>query len=367
MTAQAHNRPEDVAAFVALFQRHGTPALVANLETRLQVVQSGGLSFPLSLNDGAETCYICNPTSGYIDYALEETRHFARNPFLRAACMGLIRAARPFVKASGLDRQVQINNWLFSTNPVPALSVAQAVDLRDQLSSTFKTHAILLRSLNKLADAETIAALQTAGFDLLPARQVYIFSDISPDRPHSPNMRRDRLHLQRCPFPRVGNEDFTEEDYPVCAQLYADLYLRKYTPLNPDYTALYIQEMHRAGLLELAGFRDETGRLIAVTGLFASGRTLTQPIVGYDTSRPMREGLYRLIMQVARDHAAERGMFFNCSAGAAAFKRHRGGIPVIEYTAVYTRHLPRRQRWATALMRQLLTRIGVPLLQRFRL
>lgn len=363
----ASNSPEAVAAFVSLWQSHRPEALIANLSTKVQRLDIGGQSFPLTLNDGAPTCYLCHPTTGYIDYALDETRNFAAHPALRASVSVLIKAAKPLVKATSLDRQVQLNNWLFSTNPVPALTKALASEIRDRLLTDHPDRAIVIRSLNKMADAETMEALTSAGFQLLPARQIYIFSDLSPDRPETANMRRDRKHLAKARLTRIGNDGFSDADYPDCARLYAALYLRKYSPLNPDYTAEYIAQMHRAGLIQLAGFRDETGALVAVTGLFESGRTLTQPIVGYDTSRPLREGLYRLVMQVARDHAAERGLFFNCSAGAADFKRHRGGVPVIEYTAVYTRHLPAHRRLAGALMRGILTKVGIPLLERFRL
>lgn len=366
----AENDPVSVAALVSLFRDHPSRDLIANLTTRVEVLEACGKTFPITLNDRTErgNCYICRPSAGYIDYGLDETRHFVSNPALRAALRGLIRACGPVLAASGLDQQVQVNNWLFSTNPVPALTLSDATSIRDTLVGRYPDRAIVLRSLNRLADRDTIASLGQAGFILLPARQVYIFADRSTDPKLSRNMKWDRKLMRATPYAAVANEAFGPEDFARAEALYGMLYLDKYTPLNPQYTALCLRELHRTGIVEFAGFRDrETGILTAVTGLFRSGTTLTQPIVGYDTSRPQEEGLYRMLMALSQDRASAEGLFFNMSAGAAEFKRLRGAEPVIEYTAVYVAHLGRRERAAVRVMERVLTRVGVPLLERFGL
>lgn len=368
MTELVANTPEMVARFTTLFREQPVPDLIANLATEVDQITIAGRSYPVTLNDRGlvGNCYLCSPVTAYIDYALDETRNFAAHPALRAAVRGLIHTAAPLVRASGLDAQVQINNWLFSTNPVPALSRAAAAELRDRLTRDHPDRALVLRSLNDTADAASIAALRAEGFRMLPARQIYLFTT-APDRLSSA-MQQDRQLLRRTPLRLVTNDDFTDADYVRSAQLYDMLYVQKYTPLNPRYTALYVQMMHQSGLMQLRGLRDPAdGRLAAVTGIFANGRTLTQPIVGYDITRPLREGLYRMVMAMAQDHALAHGLFFNMSAGAADFKRRRMALPVIEYSAVFVDHLPRRQRVAVRAMESLLTRIGVPLLKRFEL
>src|SRR5690606_18370622 len=51
MTGLASNDPARVAAFVALFRRPAQE-LIANLDTRVELLEAGGVAFPLTVNDG---------------------------------------------------------------------------------------------------------------------------------------------------------------------------------------------------------------------------------------------------------------------------------------------------------------------------
>ncbi len=72
-------------------------------------------------------------------------------------------------------------------------------------------------------------------------------------------------------------------------------------------------------------------------------------------------------MAAVLKYAANSGKRVNLSAGAAQFKRLRGGVPAIEYSAVLVSHLPKRRQRAVRVLRALTQRVGVPLMRRFKL
>jgi hypothetical protein len=352
-------------AFADMFAAEGSTALIANTKTRVEVLEAGGLTLPMTVNDTRENgnCYIVSPTTAYVDYALEETQNFAGARVVKLGAGALIRMVAPLVRASRLDRQVQVNNWLFSTNPLPLLTDQSALAIRDKALKLYPHHAVVIRSLNPVSDGDSLAALKAAGFRLWPSRQVYL----SVERAEGRFAAQDRQLVRKTPLHFADNHSFQGADFERAAGLYRALYLEKYTPLNPAYSALFLRKAHADGLLTLQGYRNDQGELLAFGALFAHGAVLTQPLVGYDTARPMSDGLYRLIMAQAMEFAADTGLTFNLSAGAADFKRKRGAVPVIEYTAIYNRHLPRSARLAARMVETLLARIAVPLIERFEL
>lgn len=365
MTNAVANDPTLVGKLVKICSRNPTQDLIKNLDADMRDLQINATHFPTTLSDGPN-CYLCDPTAAYIDYAIEETRHFVARPGLQKPLLGLISACKPLFRLARLDHQVQPNNWLFSTNPVPEITQADAAQLRDTLTAAHPSRAIVIRSLNQIADAASIAALQRAGFTLLASRQIYIFDPNGTDK-HSSDTKRDQKLLANTNYDIVQAATFSAGDFTRAAALYNMLYLDKYTSLNPQYTASYLAQAHQIGLLNIIGLRGADDRLDGVVGLFTNGNTMTIPMLGYDTSKPQKLGLYRMLNAIGQSHAQQAGMLHNMSAGAADFKRNRGAQPTIEYSAVYLRHLKLRQRVATGIIKALLNGIGVPLLKRFGL
>lgn len=347
--------------------RDSAGAFIDNLETSITAVATtlGGL--PVTRNDGRRrTCYVCCPTVAYLDYALSELRHFEAHPVLRLALNALVESSRPVLWMSGVDRHLQLNNWLLATNPIPDLDAKELRTITDRLLADHPRHALVWRSLNAVADAEKLKRFRAAGYELFPARQVYLFDCRASQPAEHRDERRDALLLARGDYALIGPDQLGPDDYGRMAELYGYLYLDKYTFLNPQYSAAFMAAAHRGGLVAFHGLRRD-GRLDGVIGFFDAGRVMTAPIVGYDTALPQSLGLYRRLMAIGMHRARAQNMLFNMSAGAPGFKRNRGGVPTVEYAAVFTGHLPARQRLASAIIRVVLERVGETLLRRFEL
>jgi hypothetical protein len=357
----------EYAAKVTAYLQTVAVSGIPNLATTVAWVGEGDERAPVSVNASeTQDTWVCSPHTAYVRYAVEELRRFG-HPLLTGPLTALCGALGRYLRRAKVDHAVAINNWLLSTNLYPRLDAPLLGRWHREALDRWPDHAIWFRSLNTRYAAPWIDALTQAGFMLIPSRQVYLYDRIDRHAAHPANLRRDLQLLAAPPLVRSDAADWSPADFARAAQLYAFLYLEKYSPLNPAYSAGFLQSWQRAGLFELHGYRDAAGELQAIIGLFVLGGTVTAPIVGYDTHLPQRLGLYRLLMASVYDRAAELNCRINLSAGAAGFKRLRGGVGAIEFSAVYARHLPRHRRRALNLLAGVTRHIGEPIMRRFEL
>jgi hypothetical protein len=173
--------------------------------------------------------------------------------------------------------------------------------------------------------------------------------------------------LQRTRFHLANHAELTPSDYPRIAELYRALYLEKYSRHNPQFTSEFIGLCHSNHLMTLAGLRDASGVLQGVVGYFERNGMMTTPLVGYNTAPPQKEGLYRMLIALVLRDAARKGIVLNLSSGAAHFKRLRGGMPEIEYSAAFVSHLSLGRKAVVHGIRTLVNLVGVPIMKRFKL
>ena len=354
------------------YARHAACA-IGNVATRLRLLDTGDHLMPVSVNEGgerADNSYVVSPLTTYTGYAAYEIGQLGR-PWLVAPLRRLVRGVSGWLEQARIDRIVQVNNWLLSTNLYPfSWDGADLPAITRLLVNAYPDHAIGFRSLNWHSNAGLITQMEALGYLAIPSRQVYLFDGCSGSGAaylRRRDSRRDTRLLARTGYVQVQGEALADADYLRLENLYNLLYLEKYCPLNPHFSADWLRAGQRDGWLKLTALRSPEGRIDAVLGWVANEHILTTPVFGYDTALPQKLGLYRLISQISLAEAARRRGLLNMSAGAADFKRMRGGQPEIEYSLVLVNHLPRERQRAWRVLGRILHAVGVPIMRKLKL
>jgi hypothetical protein len=354
-------------AFANIHRESVSEKFAENIHTRIELLQQGDCAIPVTINSNEpDNAWVCSPKATYADYAAEEAERYLSSS-LTGSSRWLFQKVQAWLGRSDIDRVVTLNNWLLSTNIYPALASVPLHAIIASAREQWPGHALWFRSLNERQNSDWLNALSVKGFQFIASRQVYLYDDMGSLVAKHINLKRDLALLNKTNIHRVHDNEFGERDYARIAHLYKQLYIDKYSKLNPRYSAEFMRNWHQAGLLQFDGFRDQYGELLAVIGLFQQGGTITAPIVGYDTALPQSLGLYRLVTACAYEATLHKRHCLNFSAGASYFKRLRGGVATIEYSAVYTAHLPRKTQQAIRILSLSTRKIGVPLMRRYQL
>lgn len=350
--------PADRAYISALGS--GVAPRIANVETRWLALRSGDRVLPITVNDGAGGgSYVCSPRAAYVDYARRETEivGLRGGAVLRAALSG----AGALLAAARIDRVVHLDNWLLSTNLHGDWTGADLLAIREMLAARFPDHLLAIRSVDDWSSPALAAAARADGWAMVPSRQIWVVDDLARDwRPRNA-FGNDRRLVARS---ALAIEPARPSDAPRIADLYRQLYVGKYSALNPVFTARWIAETMASGLIDYRVARDHDGQAVAAAGLMARNGVATPPIVGYDRAWPVGAGLYRIATWMFMEMACARGLRLHASAGAAHFKRLRGAHSVIEYWAMHAGHLSRPRRLAVSALAAGLERWAVPLMRR---
>jgi Acetyltransferase (GNAT) domain len=351
----------------------GASHYIDNVQTQLLALTIDDLVLPVTVNDQAEAgnCYVCSFYAHYITYAQDELVNL-KLPALETLLRFLLTIMGWLLKGFAIDRTVIVNNWLLSTNLYPDLSAAQIAAITQHLKQVFPGHAIAFRSIGTFQDKNLIPVFQAQGYQMLGSRQVYVADFKSPvlSSQHRQRMKRHLKHDRQLfiahGYQMTDVAELAVPDMPRMVELYRRLYLQKYSFNNPQFNENFLRMASDRGFLALRALCKD-GRIDGVVGGFSLNGVMTPPVVGYDTSLPQELGLYRMLSADMIQAGIQRGLISHQSAGVASFKRRRGFVGSIEYTAVYHQHLPRHRRWVWQLLACSLDCIAIPLIRAFKL
>jgi hypothetical protein len=208
--------------------------------------------------------------------------------------------------------------------------------------------------------------LSEKDYKLVGSRQLYIVDlDYKEWLKHDNNKHDNRI---------IRNKKLTLLEHEAMGDyleqaliLYKKLYLEKYSLHNPQFSLDYFKACYDRKILYFQGYVNENKVLKAFSAVFVWGNTITSPLIGYDTSAPQKEGLYIHAAQLAVLYKFRHNLLLNLSSGAPSFKRMRGAVPSIEYSAVYLNHLPKKRQVIWQVLRFFSNKIGVPLIKKYKL
>lgn len=358
--------PEHDAGAKAWFRAfaEGDPhALIPNVWAHVHLVTDGAHLLPVTVTiPHPDNAYVCSPLSHYVTYAKKEALKVEPKS-LGFALHGVTRGLGAYLSGGGIEPAVYVNNWLLSTNLYPQLSGEFVDEAHQALLSRFPESPIAFRSVDARGNPALLERLEGLGYTKVFSRFVWYQQPDDPGVYRKKSYRRDGQVFRRSGYRVRAHADFTEADFERAEALYEALYIHKYSPLNPRFTAEFLRTQCCQSHLQLRGlFKD--GRMDAVYGYYLRNGFGTCPIFGYDTSLDPRLGLYRCLSWLWAEEARELGVTIHASSGVGAFKRHRGAVPEVEFNMVYTRHLPRaaQRRWQA--LQVLADRVAVPLIRK---
>jgi len=353
----------DAVLFVDRMQAVGSRALIANVEAQGFVEQAGGHALPVIVTDGAiGTSYVAAPHSAYALYPRAEL-DLVDLGWMRVPAGMAIAAADRLLRSLDINRAVQIDNWLLSTCLHGDWKGEGLADLRQRLAARFPGHYLLIRSVDDWSCPELTTALRADGWMLLPCRQIWVTDDLQRDWAVRKSVKNDGRKLAQSGLMVEDVARLTDADAARVAELYAMLYIAKYSTLNPQYTPGWMQLAVESGLFHLRVARECTGQIMAAVGIVARGGIATNPMMGYDTQRPQSDGLYRIASWLVGDFALRHGLRLHGSAGAGHFKQQRGARSQIDCMAIHAAHLPAARRWPLRGIAAALETLAVPQLK----
>ncbi len=364
-TVEALSREESAAGrYVAALARDGVGHYVANVASRMALLACGERRLPVTIDDGGlGRSYVASPHSAYVLYAREEIDIVGMKRGRGAARLALSMLDR-LLRAADLNRCVHVDNMLLSTNLHDGWEGEGLADIRRLLAQRFPRHLLILRSIDRWSSPALLKAARADGWVLAPARQIWVVDDLARDWSPRNNQANDRRALAASGLRMDEPGAFGETEAARVAELYRLLYVDRYSALNPIFTPAFVQLTQQIGLIHYRVARDSDGIIMAVAGMMARGDVMTPPVVGYDTTRPQSEALYRIASWMFSDWAMARGLRLHGSAGAADFKRRRGAHGEIEYMAIHAGHLSTARRTTIRALAAMLEAWLVPMMRR---
>jgi hypothetical protein len=257
--------------------KNGTSFYFNNIKTTMSALQIDDIVLPVTINRADyNNSYVCSPYGHYVGYCHDQLSGKSKK-----ILSPLIDAYGSLFKASKINQVVMVNNWLYSTNLYPKLSTKQIQQIKDFLIQKYPSHTLIFRSINDAQLPELTQILKDEKFKLIPSRIIYLTRADDEKAFKSRMFKSDLTTLSKSEY---EISSLNREDSQRVAELYRMLNIDKYSKLNPEFKAEFIQLAIDNQLLSFKGLK-KNNRLDAVVGFYTRDHMMTSPLFGYDTKQ----------------------------------------------------------------------------------
>ncbi len=358
-TAALRGESDGIGRFLCELMRRGPLELIENVSSEFTALRVNQHLLPVTVSSGqAGNAYVVSPLTHWVTYAQDELREL-HSPVLERVLRIALEWLGSWLRFGRADDVVFVNNLPVSTNLHPDFTLEELRSMTQGLTQGYPNHAVGFRSVCD-RDSRLPEFLRELGYRLIPARSVTFVPTRGGAFRAKRDVRSDSRLLPESGYAARALTEPTPAELERVTELYRLLYIEKYSEHNPRFKPEFMELALRTGLLEFVVL-ERNGRLDGVIGFYQREGVLTVPVLGYDTRLPVKTGLFRMLSNAFAEIAYERGLDLHASSGVAAFKRSRGGEPELEYTAVYTSHLPLKNRLVWASLERLISWVAVPL------
>ena len=337
--------PAQANDFAIQLLKSDISAFVANLQTKPIVLVTHSLSILSTVNEKEyENTHICSPYSIYVIFPKLYAKQLSTQwKLVVLSYATLFGKAFQWMK---INKVIQLNNTLSTINLHPLELHKFIPSFITTLIKKYPNHAIMLNRFNQLLDPELFSSLENNNFIFIPTKTVHIFNP-TKDYYNKKNTKYDLTLLKRTNYSIVYHDQITENDLERIHELYKMLFLEKHTEHNPDLTLLYFKQCHEQHWFEFMAFRNQSGIIDAFISDACRDNVMICGPLGYDTKKPRKLGLFRMIIALSLQKAHHSKSYYNIGSGNEEFKLNRGSQREIEYNAIYCKHLPfyRRLPW----------------------
>ncbi|WP_394781248.1 hypothetical protein [Undibacterium sp.] len=357
MNAQIPTRTLADALWLLVARARGGTHWLANADCAVHSLEIDHGAQPVTLlqtthaSTGAQT-YVASPSSTWVSYPQHEIlRRLPSGLGLigKAVTACMLSPLAMLVKGGKLDQAAIFGNKLISTNLYPDWEHSQLQQLHQQLADTYPQRPLMLRNICPQVNPSLAASLEQLGWQMVPSRIVYLCDPAQASVGKRNHVKQDKKLLAGSDMELLTPQQIQASDLPAMRQVFRSLFIDKHSSLNPDFTPAFFEMCHESNFLDLYALRYQE-KIVGAVGLYehydkyGDRNWLTTPLIGYDQSLPQELGIYRRLMSLLLQQAQQRQASLHYSSGAGQFKRARGGVAHMEFTAIYNRHLPKLAR-----------------------